>query len=127
MTKNELSAFRKTLEAKLNDLANGNKNRDALVIESSPDELDRIQNSQERELAIGALDRNATLLREVRAALARVKAGTFGICAGCDEEINPKRLAAIPWASACVVCQEAAEREQTTPWEEVDSSLGIAA
>jgi DnaK suppressor protein len=127
MTKAELNAFRKTLENKQAELAKGNRNREALAIETSPDELDRIQHSQERELAIGALDRNATLLRAVREALGRLDAGTFGICAGCEEEIKPRRLAAVPWASSCVVCQEAADLEQNTPWSEIDTSLVMAA
>jgi DnaK suppressor protein len=127
MTKTELTTFRKALENKQTELANGNRNREALAIESSPDELDRIQNSQERELAIGTLDRNATLLREVRAALRRIDAGTFGICAGCEEDINVKRLNAIPWASLCIVCQEAADREEKAPWGEADPSLEMAA
>jgi DnaK suppressor protein len=127
MTKTELNAFRKTLESKQAELAKGNRNREALAIETSPDELDRIQHSQERELAIGALDRNATLLRAVREALGRIDAGTFGICAGCEEEIKPRRLAAVPWASSCVVCQEAADLEQSTPGSEIDTSLVMAA
>jgi DnaK suppressor protein len=127
MTKTELNVFRRALENKQAELANGNRNRDALAIETSPDELDRIQHSQERELAIGVLDRNSTLLREVRAALRRIDAGAFGICAGCEEEINPKRLTALPWALLCIVCQEAADREQGTPWSEIETSLVLAA
>jgi DnaK suppressor protein len=127
MTKIELNAFRRVLENRRTELANGNRNRESLAIETSPDELDRIQHSQERELAIGALDRNSTLLREVRAALHRIDAGTFGICAGCEENINVKRLNAVPWASSCIVCQEAADREQKAPWSEIDTSLVMAA
>jgi DnaK suppressor protein len=127
MTRTELKTFRMALENKQTELANGNRNREALAIETSPDELDRIQHSQERELAIGALDRNSTLLREVRLALRRIDAGTFGICASCEEVINVKRLNAVPWASLCIACQEAADREQQAPWGEVDSSLEMAA
>jgi DnaK suppressor protein len=127
MTKTELSVFRTTLERKQAELTIGNRNREALAIETSPDELDRIQHSQERELAIGTLDRNATLLREVRAALARMDAGTFGICVGCEDEIKPRRLAAIPWASSCIACQEAADREAKEASGEFDASLELAA
>jgi hypothetical protein len=44
----------------------------ALAIETSADELDRIQHGQERDLAIGTLDGNSKL-REVRATLRRIK------------------------------------------------------
>ncbi len=127
MTKTELNAFRRTLENRRAELAQGNRNREALAIETSPDELDRIQHSQERELAIGALDRNSARLREVQEALRRIDAGAFGICVGCEEEINLKRLNAVPWASSCIACQEAADREQATPWGDIDTSLIMAA
>ena len=61
-------------------------------------------------------------LREVQAALCRMDAGTFGVCVECQENINLKRLNAVPWASSCLVCQEAADREQEAPWGEVDTS-----
>jgi DnaK suppressor protein len=54
-------------------------------------------------------------LSEVRAALNRVHLGTFGICLDCEEEISPKRLAAVPWASLCIVCRTAAEDRPAAP------------
>jgi DnaK suppressor protein len=44
-------------------------------------------------------------LRQVEAALARIAAGAYGICAECEEEISEKRLAAVPWAEYCIGCQ----------------------
>jgi DnaK suppressor protein len=127
MTNTELNAFRATLESKLAELTAGGRNREALAIDTSPEELDRIQQAQDRELAIVTLDRHAKLLREVRAALGRLDDGSFGLCIGCDEEIKPKRLAAVPWASHCIACQEAADREQSAPWSDSGDSLEIAA
>ena len=83
MTKIQLNQFQNALKSKLADLENGNRNRGAIAIETSPDELDRIQHGQERDLAIGALDRDSKLLREVRAALERIDVGTFGTCFDC--------------------------------------------
>jgi DnaK suppressor protein len=127
MTKTELKAVRAVLETRRIELEGRNHSRVALAIERSPDELDRIQDSQEREFAIGALDRNSTFLREVREALVRVDAGTFGVCIDCEEDINPKRLAAIPWASACIACQEIADSERKASRGEIDPSLDMAA
>jgi DnaK suppressor protein len=45
-------------------------------------------------------------LKQVDAALDRLATGDFGVCAACGDEISPKRLAAIPWAHCCIVCQE---------------------
>jgi DnaK suppressor protein len=127
MTKIELNAFRRTLEKSQTELGSGNRNREALAIETSPDDLDRIQHASERDYAMGNLERNSNRLREVRTALERMDAGTFGVCAGCEENINLKRLAAVPWASACIVCQEAVDRGQKTLRNEMDTSLVLAA
>lgn len=127
MTKTELNGFRKALETKRDELEKRNWNREALAIDTSPEELDRTQNASNRDWAMGNLERDSNRLREVRAALHRIGAGTFGICAGCEEGINPKRLAAVPWAASCIVCQEAADRDQETPLIETDGSLGMAA
>jgi DnaK suppressor protein len=98
MTKTELNAFRKTLENRQAELGKGNGNREALLIQSSPDELDRIQHAS--AMAIGNIERDSSRVLEVRAALRRFDAGTFGSCVECEATINPKRLAAIPWASS---------------------------
>jgi len=110
MTKIKLNEFRNTLMLRKSELENGSRSRGALAIETSPEEFDRIQQAQDRDLAIGSLDRDAKLLREVRAALSRLDGGVFGICRDCDGEIGMKRLAAVPWTASCIECQEAADR-----------------
>jgi len=127
MTKTELKAFRTTLENKANELATGSRNREALAVETSPDELDRIQHASARDYAMNSLERMSSRLREVRTALHRMDARTFGICTGCEESISPRRLAAVPWASLCITCQEAADRDQKAPQEEMDPSLVLTA
>jgi DnaK suppressor protein len=46
------------------------------------------------------------LAGEVRDALARIEAGTFGQCEECGKSINAARLEAIPFARHCVKCAE---------------------
>lgn len=48
-----------------------------------------------------------------RQALARLEEGEYGLCVDCDEPIDPKRLAAVPWTDCCVACQ--ATRENFMP------------
>jgi RNA polymerase-binding transcription factor DksA len=48
----------------------------------------------------------------LKQALERLRQGTFGECAECGGEIEPKRLEAIPWARYCVKCQEAREQSR---------------
>jgi RNA polymerase-binding transcription factor DksA len=45
----------------------------------------------------------------VRAALARVEAGTYGQCVDCGRELPDERLDARPEAERCVDCQQKAE------------------
>jgi DnaK suppressor protein len=126
MTKTELNVFRMALENRQTEL--GNRNHEALAaIETSSDEPDRIHGASDRDYAISDLECCSNRLRDVRSALRRIDAGTFGICVVCEENVNPKRLAAVPWAASCIVCQEAADRGQTTPRMEIDRSLVRAA
>jgi len=130
MTKTELRKYRETLEAKQAELVAFVRNREGIAIEKSPDALDEVQHAAERELAIRNLDRESNLLRNVRAALRRINEGSFGVCLHCEEDISPKRLAAVPWAPFCIQCQESADRNRATAGdnaEEFDEMLVHAA
>jgi DnaK suppressor protein len=127
MTKADLNRFRKLLRNSQAELENAIRKREALAIDTSADELDRIQHAVEREFAIDNLERESIRLRDVRAALGRIEAGSFGICDECEEPINPKRLAAVPWTSSCIVCQEAADRAQSHSLNEMDPALMLVA
>jgi DnaK suppressor protein len=50
------------------------------------------------------------LLAEIEQALARLRQGTYGICARCRRPISAQRLRAIPYATLCIECKEAQER-----------------
>lgn len=113
MTQAELNKFKNILEAKQAELAQFVRNREGIAIEKSAGALDEVQYATERELAIRNLDRESNLLRNVHAALRRIDDGTFGVCLHCEEDISPKRLAAVPWTAFCIQCQEIADRSQT--------------
>ena len=107
MTETELNRFRAALTAKVAELERFTRHRDAITVERSADELDEIQAASQRALAVCNLDREFNQLRDARAALRRIQEGSFGTCQECDEDIHPKRLAAVPWATFCIRCQEA--------------------
>jgi DnaK suppressor protein len=110
MTKTEADRFRAVLTTTVAELAR-TRNRDGITVERSADQLDEIQAAaSQRALAVCSLDREFNQLRDARAALRRIQEGNFGICQECEEEIHPKRLAAVPWATFCIRCQEAADR-----------------
>jgi DnaK suppressor protein len=127
MTKIEVGKFKKLLETKKEELERIVRNRDAITIEKSADALDEVQHASERELAIRNLDRESNLLRNVRAALRRIDDGSFGTCLHCEEEISPKRVAAVPWAPFCIQCQEQADKAQEEGTESLDDMLVNAA
>lgn len=112
MTKTELNKYKQILETKLTELSQAVRDRDGIAIEKSPDALDEVQHAAERELAIRNLDRESQLLRNVRGALRRIDEGIFGVCLHCEEDINPKRLNAVPWTPFCIQCQELADRNR---------------
>ena len=109
MTKGELDRFRAILTAKVAELERFTRHCEGITIERSADQLEEIQAASERALAVCNLDREFTQLRNARAALRRIQEGNFGTCQQCDEEIHPKRLAAVPWATFCIRCQEAVD------------------
>ena len=107
----ELRAVQEILERKEDELVRVLRERGGIAIERSADPMDEIQSASERDLAIGTVDRESTLLRDVKAALRRQHDGSFGTCIECESEISAKRLAAVPWAPRCIQCQEAADRD----------------
>ena len=44
-------------------------------------------------------------LAEVEHALHKFEAGTYGLCDGCSQPIDPARLEALPQASLCLSCK----------------------
>ncbi len=99
------NGFQGILERKQTELVRVLRTRDGIAIEKSADQMDEIQYATERDLAIRNVDRDSTMLRQVKVALRRIQDGTFGKCIECEEAISPKRLAAVPWAPRCIQCQ----------------------
>ena len=96
---------KQVLESKLSEITNPAGWRDSIAVGTSADPTDTTQQIGEREMASRSLSRNASLVRDLRAALNRVAAGTYGVCIDCVELIAPKRLAAVPWTPRCLSCQ----------------------
>jgi DnaK suppressor protein len=43
-------------------------------------------------------------IHQIQKALKRISEGTYGICSQCGEDIDPKRLEALPTATRCIAC-----------------------
>ena len=66
-------------------------------------EGDTLNVERERDLALSAQARAA--VDEIDRALAKMDAGTYGICARCGNPIPKARLKALPYAAPCVACK----------------------
>ena len=61
-------------------------------------------------------------LEQIDAALARLEAGEYGVCRDCGQDIDPRRLAALPYA---LLCTECATRRERTNGRIVEEPPGI--
>jgi DnaK suppressor protein len=114
MTTLDLKALEAVLNVRYRELARSLAERAQITIERAADAFDASLLATERESSAQTLEQEFRLLRQVEAARDRLRDGTFGICRRCEEEIAPKRLQAIPWASYCVSCQQKAEAGEIT-------------
>lgn len=110
MTQERIQEYQRALETKVRELNSIRHRTEEIAIERVPDSMDDVVLAGERELAMEAINREALIWQKVTDALRRLKLGTFGICAECDQPIAQKRLTVMPWAALCLACQESADR-----------------
>lgn len=110
MDRKAIERFKKSLQARhrklRHSLAQTHKEPRTAQHDYGKDEFDRANTSLARELDLGQKSRDRALLSAVDAALKRINEGTVGQCLNCEQEINAKRLEAIPWVCYCITCQE---------------------
>lgn len=102
-----------------------------LLLEEVRDELEHSENQQYVELIgrapadigdqsvgdaladlnLAIIDRHIQEIRDIEAARARIKSGSFGTCISCGGDIGFERLLAYPTAKRCFLCQR--QREAT--------------
>ena len=74
------------------------------------DLADKAANSYTKEFLFGMTNTDRTILNMIDAALKRIQSNEYGLCANCQEEMQQKRLEAVPWAKHCINCQEKHEQ-----------------
>jgi DnaK suppressor protein len=90
---------------------------------SRPDDADWASDSVDQGLIARLMDRDAKLLREIDAALAKINAGPqgrYGICESSGEPIDLERLRARPWSRLSLGAKERRERDEAEH-EQTDS------
>jgi RNA polymerase-binding protein DksA len=71
---------------------------------------DTATETYDRELDYTLEENSEQVLAEIDAALARIDAGTYGVCERCGRPIAEERLEALPWATLCIDDQRRKER-----------------
>jgi DnaK suppressor protein len=110
MDRKLIDRFKKSLQVRHGELqssvAQAQRSLRIAQHDHGKDEGDRANTSLAREIDLAQKSRDRALLASVDAALKRISEGTFGNCLNCGQEINSKRLDAVPWVRYCITCQE---------------------
>jgi len=118
MRKDRLAQFKKKLEEKYRQLAEG-VGKTVLYAKGPEDDStkdlgDQAATSYNREFLFELSNGDRRVLKEVVSALQKIDGGSFGDCERCGEAISDKRLEALPFARYCIACQRLIEEEERT-------------
>jgi DnaK suppressor protein len=108
----DLQAIEQSIQEELDALQARLRRQDVLGDGETPpadlyDAAQALEHREHQQLNAARLSERA---RRLRAALARVRTGEYGVCRECGGSIAAARLRAMPDAEACVTCQERLER-----------------
>ena len=110
LTNKELNAFKELLVEKMHELLGDVNQIEAGSLKDSRGEsigdlsfmpihmADMGSDNFEQEFALGLMDSERKLLKEIVDALNRIEDGTYGVCEGMNKPIGKARLEAKPWA-----------------------------
>jgi len=80
------------------------------IQDAGDDQADAGTKVYEREHELALTQNAQDLLDKGERALARIDAGTYGVCESCGQPIGKARLLAFPRATLCVTCKQRQER-----------------
>jgi DnaK suppressor protein len=80
------------------------------VGDAGDDEAYAAASAFEREHELALTQNAQDLLDQTERAMARIDAGTYGVCESCGKAIGKARLQAFPRATLCVTCKQREER-----------------
>jgi DnaK suppressor protein len=75
-----------------------------------PDLADVSSNAYNREMLLNLSEAHHRQMQDIDAALARFDSGDYGICAGCGEDISPRRMEVRPFSRYCIECKTDIEK-----------------
>ena len=115
MEQRQIERLRQKLESQRREarqfLRQVEQEKRSLDVDGTQDTADQCVISMTKESLFERSSQRRTVLRLIEAALKRISAGSFGVCAACGEEIQSRRLEALPWTQFCLQCQGELEQE----------------
>ena len=116
MDKKRIEYYKKKLLTKRDELVKiiARTEEEGRTADDDPtvDLADKAANSYTKEFLFGQTNHDRAMLQLVEDALKRMKENAYGMCVNCQEEVQQKRLEAVPWARHCIACQEKQEQGQ---------------
>ncbi len=115
MNQEKLQHFRDVLLAqiaKLREEAEKTVAEMAQRKETYPDPTDRASLEANRNFELRLRDRQRKLISKLEEAIARIDAGTYGICDECGCDISEERLSVRPVTTMCIDCKTQQERQE---------------
>jgi DnaK suppressor protein len=114
MDKKRLEYYKKKLQTRREELLKtiARTEEEGRTADDDPtvDLADKAANSYTKEFLFGQTNTDRSMLQLIDEALQRIKESKFGTCVECEDELQQKRLEAVPWARHCVTCQEKHEQ-----------------
>ena len=89
----------------------GNQHRIDLLNNEPGDSGDESLANALADFNLTVLDRHIDAMRDIEAALQRIKNGEYGVCTDCGDDVAFALLQAYPTANRCITCQEKRERD----------------
>lgn len=111
MNKTQIKEIKVKLVAERDALIQKLKGSDLSIDDAeTPDPVDLAVRNYSKNVQLAVSENESKQLVLIDEALVRIEDGECGVCLNCEKEINPKRLAAIPWARYCLDCQSLQEQ-----------------
>jgi DnaK suppressor protein len=114
MDQKKIKIFRDRLELKKQEILEAyNKNKTygkEADLDGAQDVADKATSSYTKEFLFSLSNNERDMLVLVDEAIVRLSGKRFGFCEVCEDEMDKKRLDAVPWAKRCISCQEKQEQ-----------------
>ncbi len=116
LKKNELNVFRDRLQEKLETLVGDLRSMEKQAFKAGDQDAsanhmaDFGSDNYEQDFTLGLIENDETVVKQINEALARMNAGTYGVCQECGQPIPEARLEVLPWTPCCVNCQAKLEK-----------------